>query len=74
VAAWESHDLVLKLLLDAQEDSKDNDGRMPLSWATSKGYEVIVKLLLEWQDVEADPKDNNGRSPFYALETGHAVA
>ncbi|KFY83553.1 hypothetical protein V498_07984, partial [Pseudogymnoascus sp. VKM F-4517 (FW-2822)] len=43
------HEAVVKLLLEkgAKLESKDKDGRTPLSYAVEKGHEAIVKLLLE---------------------------
>jgi ankyrin repeat protein len=39
--------LWVRLLLEAKADinSKDEDGRTPLSWAAEKGYEAVVRLL-----------------------------
>ena len=57
----------VRLLLERENvdaDSKDNDGRSPLSWAAESEDEPIVRLLLERMDVEADSKDNNGDSPL----------
>jgi ankyrin repeat protein len=45
---------------DVETDSKDNDGRTPLSRAAWGGREAVVKLLLERDDVEADSKDEYG--------------
>jgi ankyrin repeat protein len=38
---------VVKLLLEkgAELESKDGQGRTPLSWAAEKGHEAMVKLL-----------------------------
>ena len=57
---------------DVEADSKDNEGRTPLSWAAGDGAEVVVKLLVDRDDVEADSKDNEGRTPLsWAAGEGH---
>jgi ankyrin repeat protein len=41
------HGAIVKLLLETGRvdvNSKDTDGRTPLSWATKKGQDVIAKL------------------------------
>jgi ankyrin repeat protein len=37
----------VRLLLEkgAEPDSKDSDGQTPLSWATSRRHEAVVRLL-----------------------------
>jgi ankyrin repeat protein len=58
---------VVKLLVrrdDVEADSKDEDGRTPLSWAVEGGHEAVVKLLVERDDVEADSKHSRGRTPL----------
>jgi ankyrin repeat protein len=63
-AAERGHVDTVKLLLErgAEVDSKDNDGRTPLSWAARRP-EAVVKLLLE-RGAELDSKDNYGRTPL----------
>ena len=54
-------------------DSKDNNGRTPLSWAAEKGHETVVKQLLE-KGAKLESKDNNGRTPLLlAAENGHGT-
>ncbi|KAF7508365.1 hypothetical protein GJ744_009356 [Endocarpon pusillum] len=65
LAGWGLEDwltYVLKDVVDA--DSKDSEGRTPLSWAAEYGYKEIVEILLAQDDVEADSKDNEGRTPL----------
>jgi hypothetical protein len=70
------HETVVKLLLekdtDVEADSKDWDGRTPLSWAAGSGHEAVVKLLLARPDVGANSKDWDGQTPLsWAAERGH---
>ena len=48
-AAWNGHDTVIPLLLeaDAQIDAQDNDGWTPLIWASANGKEAAVRELLK---------------------------
>ena len=75
LAVESGHEAVVKLLVerdDVEADSKDKNGRTPLSHAAERGHEAVVKLLVERDDVEADSKSKNGRTPLsYAAEGGH---
>jgi hypothetical protein len=68
--------VVVKLLLEkgAELESKDNDGRTPLSWAAKNGHKAVVKLLLE-KGAELESKDRvDGRTPLsWAAENGHSA-
>lgn len=58
-----SHDIA-RLLLEregVEMDSKDRDGRTPLSWAVEEGYVEVVQMLLE-KGAEVDSKDSKGRT------------
>ena len=48
-AAYSGHEAVVKLLVEkgAELDSKDRDGRTPLSHAAGNGHKAVVKLLVE---------------------------
>jgi ankyrin repeat protein len=53
-------------------NSKDEDGRTPLSWAAKEGHEAVVKLLLAISTIEVNSKDKNGQTPLsYAVEERH---
>lgn len=57
---------------DASLDSRDNEGREPLSWVAENGHEAMAKLLLGNPNVDPDPSDNKGRTPLsLAAENGH---
>jgi len=55
--------VVVKLLLKkgADSESKDTDGRTPLSWASEEGHEVVVKLLPK-KGASSDSKDIIGHT------------
>ena len=59
-------DEVVALLLqrsDVNVNSKDEDGRTPLSFAAERGFEkVLARLLLAHGDVELESKDKFGRT------------
>jgi ankyrin repeat protein len=53
---------------DAKETGR---GLAPLSWATIKGHDTIVKLLLQ-KGADLETKDHYGRTPLiYAVRFGH---
>ncbi|KFZ08626.1 hypothetical protein V502_09249 [Pseudogymnoascus sp. VKM F-4520 (FW-2644)] len=68
---------IVKLLIkrdDVAVDSKDNEGRTPLSLAAEDGYEAVVKLLIKRDDVVVDSKDNRGRTPLsWAADWGYVA-
>ena len=52
-------------------ESKNVYGSTPLSWAAEKGYEAVVKLLLD-KGADVDSKDKDGRTQlFLAMANGH---
>ena len=59
---------------DVNPDKPDTKyGQTPLSWAASKGHEVVVKMLLEREDVNPNQPDTKyGRTPpSWAAENEH---
>ena len=57
-----------------QADSRDSNGRSPLSYAAESGQEAVVKLLAERDDVEMNSRDKYGRSPLsWAAREGREV-
>jgi ankyrin repeat protein len=56
-------------------DSKDNNGRTLLSWATTRYWNnVVVELLLVKEGVNPDSKDNDGPTPLsWAAGKWHGV-
>ena len=75
LAAGNGHEALVKQLLDTKQvdvDSKDNDGRTPLSWAALHGQEATVKQLIDTKQVDVDSKDNDGRTLLsYAAQIGY---
>lgn len=53
-------------------NTKDSDGMTPLAWATRKGHEAVVQLLIERDDVDTNIQDNYGQTPLLRAATyGH---
>src|SRR5215469_5157351 len=53
-------------------DLKDTWGQTPLSFAADKGHVAVVKLLLDYDEVNADSRKNDGQTPlFLAAAMGH---
>ena len=72
-AAWEGHDTVIPLLLeaDAQIDAQDNHGNTPLILASAWGKEAAVRELLKGNP-NLDLKDSDGKTALdYAREENH---
>ena len=56
---------------DVGVNTKDQDGRSPLSYVDECGSEAAVKMLVSRDDVEVNTKDETGRSPLsYVAEMG----
>jgi ankyrin repeat protein len=65
VAAYFGLEEVIKALLrnGHELESRDNNGRTPLSWAAENGYDTVVTLLLE-KGAELELRDEDGRTPL----------
>jgi hypothetical protein len=52
---------------------KGEHGRTPLSWAAGNGYDIVVNVLLEKDNIDPNLKDTqSGRAPLsWAAENGH---
>jgi ankyrin repeat protein len=75
LAAFNGHDVIIRLLLavgNVDVESKDRDGRTPLSWAAENGHEAVVRLLLATGNVHVESKDRDDRTPLsWAAGNGH---
>ena len=57
---------------DVVADSKDDEGRTPLSRAAEMGHEAVLRMLLTRDDVAADSKNGLGHTPLsWAASGGH---
>ena len=60
------------LARNVDANSKDKRGLTPLRRAAANGHEMVVRLLLQREDIEADFKDRKGQTPLsLAAEYGH---
>jgi hypothetical protein len=50
------HEIVQCLAGGPKVNTRDEKYKTQLLWAASKGYEVVVWLLLNWSDVDADDR------------------
>ncbi|OCK76740.1 ankyrin, partial [Lepidopterella palustris CBS 459.81] len=56
----------------ADVNSKDYNGRTPLSFAADNGHEAVVQLLLVTGKADVDSKDYGDRTPLSrAADNGH---
>ncbi|KND92754.1 Inversin [Tolypocladium ophioglossoides CBS 100239] len=56
----------------ASIDATDEWHRTPLSLASARGNEAVVRLLLEREDIDVNPRDEMGQTPLLiATEQGH---
>jgi ankyrin repeat protein len=67
---------MVRLLLEkdgVDANTKDKNGRTPLSWAAQKGHYAVVKLLLAKDGADPDSKDTKcGLTPLsWAAANGH---
>ena len=73
VAYFGLSDIAVRLLQEKDPDTKDSDGRTPLSYAVEKGNARLVELLLDY-NVDVYSKCEEGRTPFsQAIEEGNVA-
>ena len=73
VAFFGLNDIMMRLLEKKEPDTKDMNGRTPLSYAAERGNVLTVKLLLNY-DVDLNVECNNGWTPLsLAIEWGSAA-
>ncbi len=73
ISSYFGHEALVRLQLEkgAAVESKDDDGRTPLSWAARNGHEIVVTLLLE-KAANVGSRGNDGRTPLsWAALKGH---
>jgi hypothetical protein len=62
----------IKQPIKTETDSKDDSDMTPLLLAAERGYEAVMKLLIETGQVEPESKDTRGRTPLsLAAGGGH---
>ena len=69
VAYFGLNDIMVRLLEEKDPDTKDSDGRTPLSYAVEKGNAQLVKLLLDY-NADINSKCNAGSTPISRAMTG----
>lgn len=78
LAVEQEYEAVVRLLLtrgEADPNSKDTEGRTPLSWAAQYGGISMVELLLAQDGVDPNTTDQDGRTPLsWQAERGRAEA
>jgi ankyrin repeat protein len=60
----------MRLLMEKAPDTRDSNGRTPLSYAAERGNEVVVKLLL---NCDVDPNSDGWTPLSRAVERGSAA-
>ena len=67
LAAYHNLDKLFPIMLNHNHfpDTKDNDGRTPLSWAVIYEHEAMAKLLLELKEVQINSRDEERSTSLY---------
>ena len=74
VAYFGLNNIMMRLLKKKDPDTRDTNGRTPLSYAAEKGNALVVDLLLKY-DVDLNVKCKDGWTPLsLAIEGGSAAA
>ncbi|KAN0068811.1 hypothetical protein V8E54_012980 [Elaphomyces granulatus] len=67
------NDIMMRLVEEKDPDTKDSNGRTPLSYAAENGNALIVKLLFNY-NVDIHHKCKNGWTPLSAAIEGGSAA
>jgi ankyrin repeat protein len=73
VAYFGLNNIMMRLLEKKDPDTRDTNGRTPLSYAAEKGNALVVDLLLKY-DVDLNVKCGDGRTPLSLAIEGGSVA
>ncbi|KAN0068732.1 hypothetical protein V8E54_012901 [Elaphomyces granulatus] len=73
VAYFGLNDIMMRLVEEKDPDTKDSNGRTPLSYAVENGNALMVKLLFNY-NVDIHHKCKNGWTPLSAAIEGGSAA
>ncbi|KAJ5986972.1 ankyrin [Penicillium sp. IBT 35674x] len=69
---YTNDDKRLRHQIDPNGPTPGRSGWSPLAWASMKGFEEMVKLLLNMKNIDPDTRCSRGRTALsYAAEQGH---
>ncbi|KAN0080897.1 hypothetical protein V8E54_004101 [Elaphomyces granulatus] len=73
VAYFGLNDIMIRLVEEKDPDTKDSNGRTPLSYAAEKGNTLMVKLLFNY-NVDINHRSKNGWTPLSEAIEGGSTA
>jgi hypothetical protein len=73
VAYFGLNDIMMRLLKRKDPDTRDTNGRTPLSYAAERGNELVVDLLLKY-DVDLNVECKDGLTPLCRAIEGRSAA